>query len=633
MLEIALPLAMLGLLVAGVVAARSNVIGASVTAAGFGISGALLQFVAVRGWDVSWRVAQVWLLGTLIAIFAVSLLVGRRRMPVEHARSWPWILSGGAALVFLASRALAPLDPAPLSSVGYLVTRIAAEDNAKWVNASARLIGDAPVDTWANVGGPLVLVLTLAGSIIAGISQLLYGGVNEVAVAAGAPVMAEHMLVIAAPFALTPLLVGRFLIRGGKRSVPVSVFVVMAILLMAINTVLLAIGHLTFQYAILILTLWLATFIRSVQGVPLRTLSSLAVVTLAMVWFPLAPISVAVIASGFVVGVYFLLQRDARRRLGVALLGLFGVAAVLLVEFLFSSISWSLGLTASSASHTGGGFGVSALTLPTFPLFSDPGGSEELTPTLIALCTFGVLGALFAFSSSGMSARGILIRFAPIGLLATFAGTVAILDFWAVGDGPGYGSLKVAFGTLIPILLVTVPLAILAVTSSDSNGRVMRFGILGVIVVLLSLDTLIPRAVLQTKPSLWPSTASSPYWAPAEVRPTGEQPLDRNPIGCVFAPPGAEVPSALPSGQLAYACSRMLSGVAGMGREAAVIVDWELTEWRQNRSLWDEYYVYFTQLPESTRSRTLILMNEDQQVVGLDSLEGLLNRFPPKESR
>ena len=77
----------------------------------------------------------------------------------------------------------------------------------------------------------------------------------------------------------------------------------------------------------------------------------------------------------------------------------------------------------------------------------------------------------------------------------------------------------------------------------------------------------------------------------------------------------------------------MLSGVAGTGREAAVIVDWELTEWRQNRSLWDEYYVYFTQLPESTRSRTLILMNEDQQVVGLDSLEGLLNRFPPKESR
>lgn len=632
MLEIALPLAMLSLLVAGVIAPRSNAIGAAVTAAGFGLSGALLQFLAVRGWDVSWRIAQVWLLGTLVAIVVAGLLVGRSRLPKERAQRWPWILGSGAAIVFLASRALAPLDPAPLSSVGYLVTRIAAEDNAKWVNASARLIGDAPLDTWANVGGPLVLLLTLAGSMIAGASQILYGGVNQVAVAAGAPVMAEHMLVIAAPFALTPLLVGRFLVRGRKRTVPVSVYVVVSIVLMAINTVLLAIGHLTFQYAILILTLWLATFIRSVQGVPLRTLSSLAVVTLAMVWFPLAPISIAVIASGLGAGAYLTLQGSAQRRLGVALLASFGLGALLLFEFLSSSLRFSLGLTASSATFTGGGFGVSALTLPTFPLFSDPGGSEELTPTLIALGTFGVLGALFAFASSGMSARGIIVRFAPIGLLAAFAGSVAILDFWSVGAGPGYGALKVAFGTLIPILLVTVPIAILAVTSVDSNGRVMRFGILGVILILLSLDTLLPRAVLQTKPSLWPTTANSPYWGPAEVRPTGDQALASNPVGCVFAPPGADFPSALPSGQLAYACSRMLSGVAGVSSETAVIVDWQLTEWLQNRSLWNNFYAYFTLLPESTRSRTLILMNDDQRIVGLDTLEGLLNRYPPTES-
>jgi len=631
-LEIALPLAMLVLLVVGVLVPRSNAIGAAVTAASFGLSGALLQFLAVRGWDVSWRIAQVWLLGTLIVIVVVGLVIGRSRFPKERAQRWPWILSGGSAIVFLASRALAPLDPAPLSSVGFLVTRIPAEDNAKWVDASARLIGDAPLDTWANVGGPLVLLLTLAGSLIAGASQILYGGVNQVAVAAGAPVMAEHLLVIAAPFALTPLLLGRFLVRGQKRRIPVSVYVVVSILLMAINTVLMAIGHLTFQYVILILTLWLATFIRSVHGIPLRTLSSLAVVTIAIVWFPLAPVSVVVIVSGLVTGAYLVLQGTAQRRLGVAVLAGFGLGAALLFESLFSSLRFSLGLTASSTTFAGGGFGVSALTLPTFPLFSDPGGSEELTPTLIALGTFGVLGALFAFASSGMSARDISIRFAPIGLLAAFAASVAVLDFWAVGDGPGYGSLKVAFGTLIPILLVTVPLAMLAVTSPDSNGRIMRFGILGVIVVLLSIDTLLPRAVLQAKPSLWPSTADSPYWGPAEVRPTGDQPLDRNPVGCVFAPPGAEAPSALPSGQLAYACSRMLSGVAGMSRETAVIVDWQLTEWLQNRSLWNEYYVYFTQLPESTRSRTLILMNDDQQVVGLDTLEGLLNRYPPTES-
>jgi len=151
------------------------------------------------------------------------------------------------------------------------------------------------------------------------------------------------------------------------------------------------------------------------------------------------------------------------------------------------------------------------------------------------------------------------------------------------------------------------------------------------IVVMLTLDTLLPRAVLQLKPANWPSVSGSPYWYPAEVRDTGDQALSRNPVGCVFLPRGAKAPTGLPQGQVIYTCTRLLAGVAGVETLAAPIVKWELDEWLQNRSMWGEVHPQFSALSPEIQGRSLILLDGDRQVIGLESLGVLLSRFPPLE--
>lgn len=629
MLEIALPIGLIALLVAIPIVSRSLAVGAGLIAAGFGLSGALLQFVGVRGTDFTLRTTQIWLALTLVVLFSIAVILGRRvdARPTP-LRWWPWALAGASTVIFLGSRALAPLDPAPLSSVGYLITRVSAEDNAKWVDASARLVGDMPLDTWANVGGPLVLLLTLAASILAGVSQLLYGGVNEVALAAGSPILAEYLLIIASPFALTPLITKAFRVRRERRLLPWWLFALGAGVLWACVTVLLTLGHITLQYTLLVLTLWVAAFL--IPDRFTRLLASLAVATLAMVWFPLGPISLTVIAVSLIAGVRALTSPRSRRA-GITLLASFGAVAILLFEFLRSSITYSLGVnaTAPPATGSGGGGGVVALSFPSLPLFSDPGGTEEVTMTLLVLTVVGVVGVLYAAATPDVNTRRLVVRFAPIALLAGFASAVAALDFWAVGDGPGYGALKVAFACLVPILVVTLPLALLAFTPAHRGGTVMGVGLVLIVVVALSIDTLLPRALMQLKPALWPSAADSPYWGPAEVRETGDQPLANNPIGCVYLPAGATEPSALPWGQTAYSCTRLLSGVTGLGSSAAVLTDWQLTEWLQDRSLWNDYHGYISMLPEDVKARSVILMDADKNVVGIDTVNFLLKRYPP----
>ena len=630
MLEIALPIVLIALLVTIPIVTRSLAIGAGLAAAGFGLSGGLLQFVGVRGIDFSFQAVQWWLLATLLLLLAIASKLRRRAHAGTTPLSrWPWALAGVSTLIFLGSRSFAPLDPAPLSSVGYVVTRVVAEDNAKWIDASARLVSDAPLNTWSNVGGPVVLLLTLAASILAGLSHMLYGGVNDVALASGSPILAEHLLIIASPFALTPLIARAVRVGNSKRFIPWWSFALGALILWSCVTVLLSVGHITLQYTLLILTLWVGSFFLPQRFT--RSLTSAAVATLAMVWFPLGPVSIVVIAVGLFMGIRHLLGSSSRRS-GVALTLGFGAIGFLLFEFLQSSLTYSLGLQAQQFKFIGGGGAGSlpAISLPSLPLFDDPGGTERVSLTLLILTAIGVVGVLLITATPNINHRQVFASFSPMILLAGFAATVAVLDFWAVGDGPGYGALKVAFACLIPILVVTLPIALLAFAPNHRGGTILGAGMVGIILVAICLDSLLPRALMQLKPSLWPSVATSPYWGPAEVRRTGTQPLATNPIACVYLPAGASKPSALPKGQTAYSCTRVLNGVAGLGTGAAVLTEWELAEWLQNRSLWDDYHARISALPPDIRARSVILMDEGDNVVGLETLAYLLKRYPPE---
>jgi hypothetical protein len=624
--------------VAALVITRSAALTALLMAAAFGVSGVLLQFVGTTISPLALGPLQAWVAATLLVVVVAAVLLRGAGGP-RLDRTGLLVVCGTSALmavVFLLARLAAPGSPGALTSVGYLVQRTGAEDNAKWLNATAHLADGTAVDSWSNVGGPLVLVLVVTATLISVASTALLGGVNEVAVAGGALVLAEFLMVVVSPFALAVV------VQMRRRWIPGSApgrlpwpFTLLGVVLLSSGVaVLLVLGHITLQYTILVLTLWVSVFLVGFRTAHARLLATVAVICTAEVWFPINVIAAGLIVALIGFGAYGLARRSSPLRSGVTLAaGL--VLGVLMFDFLRSSIGYALGVgdTASAAATTGGAArGIVALAVPSLPLFGSPGGTEEVTIILGLLAVVTVIGAVLVLRRDGTPWQTVL-PFSPIIILVTYAVLVTLADFWAVGDGPGYGAKKMAFAVLIPVLVSTLPVALLLVDRGRAGMTLARWISVGAVVVLLVLDTLLPRAVVQAKPALWPSAAGdpAPYWWPAEVRDVADQPLASNPIGCVYLPLGAERPTVLVNGPRAYSCTRILAGLAGQGLAADVLVQWQLTEWLQNEPMWDDFQRYFAMVPQEVRDRTVILLDEDSAVVGIETIQTLMDRYPAAE--
>lgn len=624
MVEIAFALAYLGLLIASLILARSVAIFAASVFVATSFLGALIQVLSVAGRDMTVSELRIWVLAGLVLVL-IGAIVTRRG---HQGRPQGLVLvagsSGVVALVFIVMRILAPGQPEALSAVGYLITRPGGEDNAKWLNATSQLAQGAPLDTWASVGGPLVLVFTLCATLIGATSFLLYGGVNEVAVAAGTVLLAEHLMVVIAPFALAPLIAaGKG--RGVLRRVPIPVALLAIIILIATVAWPLEFGHVTLQYTILVFTLWIGLFLIPQTSVLLRGLVTLAIALTSMVWFPIGPVAaIAVLAV-----VVWSLRARAWMLLTASV-----IAIALLAEFLASALRFSLGIpSASQAPQRGGGGGAGGITASdgVLPLFNSPGGTAVASTMILILTAASAFGAVAFLVQRGFAARSILRRFAPILLLAGYAWLITIVDFWAVGAGPNYASLKVVYATVMPILVATIILALLALDHSVQHMTPLRWVAVAGVLVILTIDPFISRIAAQIRPALWPGTSDFPYWAPAEVRPTGDQPISSNPIACVYLPQGAEAPSALPFGGRSYACSRLLTGLAGLDAEANAIVQWQLKEWINNQSLWESEYPFFTLMDPDIRERGVIILDQADRVIGIEPFERLVNRYRPPD--
>jgi hypothetical protein len=165
-----------------------------------------------------------------------------------------------------------------------------------------------------------------------------------------------------------------------------------------------------------------------------------------------------------------------------------------------------------------------------------------------------------------------------------------------------------------------------------NRGRsVVRFaGITGVIYVL-AVDGLLTRAVTNTSPTRWPSEVDKTgnYWWPAEVQSIALQPISSIPIGCAFFEKGAVVPTALPDGQLAYSCTRLLVGMTGQDVTGQPVINWVKREWLTNTAAWLEEYPELQTLPPEIRDRKLILMDFFNNVVGLETIGTFMDRVKP----
>ena len=272
-------------------------------------------------------------------------------------------------------------------------------------------------------------------------------------------------------------------------------------------------------------------------------------------------------------------------------------------------------------------------------LFAASGGTDQTGPILAIIAVIAAVGAGFYLSRQpGGSGNALYVRFMPVILLAVMALMITMLDAWATGGGPHYGSMKFTFMAAVVVSATCIPVALLLFDrNSLSVMTPLRWISVVAVLFLLVVDTIVPRAIAAARPEQWsppiPFNNPQSFWWPADVNGSGTQSIAGNPVGCVYLPQEAKVPSALLASQLSdaqrvYSCTRLLSGLAGVDTEAQPLVDWLRREWLTNTPAWSDSYDSLAAMPASVLDKPMILLDDGSNVIGLDTMRSLLMRFP-----
>lgn len=652
-MNLALLLAYVVLLVLAYARVRSVAWLAITVAGAAGLVGAGINFAMDRGHDFS-RPELQWLLLLTTALVAAFAWIPR----LGFSGSAPGTLVGRSGDLGWRRQVLAVWLPmlvlvvffvivttwwteefAFLRPVSYLMGHSVAEDNSKWLDFTAQWAAGTPIQQAVAMGGPLALFMTFTGTAMAVVSQVSLGGFNEVAVAANSVVYGELLLVVLVLVAFAPLAESRF--RGAR--LPAPLIWAGMLVLSAATLVVMNFGHLTLQFTFLIVGLWSATFLSGLHMRRARLLTSLAAAASMTVWLPLN-VAAIVICLGWA-GV--LLSRGLRfghRALDPIGLVLLVVVSAGIFQPVWSSLVYTLAVPSAAGQALAGAVrGVSAVApfgLADSPLFAATGGTEQVEPLLAVLALASVVAAgVFLAPIAGPLRSSLARRMLPVALMAGIGVTIYALDFWVTGSGPHYGSLKFTFMVVIVALATSLPLG-LALLDQSAGARMtqLRWIAIGAIVVVLMIDSMLPRAIATARPEHWSppipfNNTSGSYWWPAEVNGKPTQSIATNPVACVYLPPGATAPSALvPSGlsdaQRVYACTRQLAGLSGMDTAAQPIVDWLRREWFTNTAAWGPVYDSLAAMPPEVLAKPVILLDEGSNVIGLESMASLLQRFP-----
>lgn len=612
----------------------------------FAIVGAGINFTIDRGtrWDLF--SLQLALLVALAAVFAAALFSAPRRTGrsiVPFARQMAAVSAPSLAMIglVLISRALAAPGSGAFTGVGFLILRQHAEDNAKWLDFTAQMISGAPIEQGVPMGGPLQLAVVFISTALAVVSLLAFSGVNEVFVAANSVIYLQYALVALVPFALAPIAEARIGARRDgeeRRFIPAPAIWTASLAMMAGSLAVSGLGHLTLQFVFLVVGLWASVFLVGTRIRHAYLLTSLAVVVVSVIWFPIMPVSAGVLIASAVMVVMKLVRSRRVSDVPWVASALVLATIVLMWTSIASAFVYMADITPAASGPAGGGArGVTAgLGVSSLQLLSSQGGTEQVSSILAILAgASAILGAmLIVRQRPGLHGVVALKPFVPLILIVGYALVLSLIGTWYAGTGPEYGALKTTFMATIVVLAVTLPFAIMEVSRRSSGRTLVRVLAIVTVVYLLTIDTILPRALTLVSPEQWPATNADPrgYWWPAEVRNTADQSIAANPIGCAYLPQGAELPSVLPDGQRAYSCTRLLAGLSG--KDSAVdgqpLVDWARREWLTNTPAWLDAYPSFLNMPESVRAKQLILLDVNNRVVGLASVQSLMDKYKPQ---
>ena len=593
----------------------------------FAVGGDAVQSLVALGIDWNVRGLQALSLALLAAVLVVAVL--RARSTSSWKRQW---LAVGVPIAAIAAfltamRLLAPGDPGPLSAVGYLINHPQAEDNAKWLHLTAQLADGRDIAFSGYAGGPLLLMMSVVAALVSVLSLVMLGGLNEVAVAANTLVLTQFVLIAAVPVALAPLAESRVRLMGEPRKVPVILLWTGMFVLFVASAIVTSFGHLSLQFVLISCTLWAASFLVSAPG-RLRLLATLTIAMSASVWLPLNVLGIVLLLACVV---WTLRSRDW---VGF---GLTVVAGVVAWDAIMSSLLFLLGFSSSGENLSSDELGNVGSGLPdeiavANSLFTAPGGVEKIAPIVGVLTLASLLFVVWLMSrSSDTSVKRAIAPFLPLAVLPGYVVAIQTLDAVSTAGAPHYGGHKLAYLAVVTALASTLPIALSGLSAEEGRLTLVQWFAVGGIVVALTVDTILPRAISALSPMLWPSisTESPQYWAAAEVRPTASQPLSSLPVVCLSAPPERSVPTALPLGQQSYACTRLLIGLAGLEGRSGLVTDWLQTDWASNRENWVQAYEALASTTGELRGRQVILMNAEGGLAGLTTFGQLLDRYRP----
>ena len=609
------------------------------------VVGSLIDFTIRNGqlWDLP--SLQFALLASLLLV-AIAAFASRKLQPGASVRIQAIAIGAPVAVAFIfiiISRLLAIGHAGPWSAVGYFVQRIYAEDNAKWLDFSGQLMSGDPVNQAVSMGGPLQLAIVLAATVFAVISQIAFSGVNQVFVASNSILFLQFGLAAISPIILAPFVEAN--LRNADKTrlkFPAPVIWAAGIVIMTASFAVSGLGHLTFQYSFIVAGLWIAVFLVGSSVPHARVLTSVSTAVLLIVWFPLIPISMVIYGALII---YFI-HRLVRAKSKSAYTSLVIPIAVTILTLVFvwetmtSTLIYIFDLGAVTASGTatsfGGSLGTSAHAIidsfvPALEVLDSSGGTELASPILGVLALLTAVLALIHISRRLDCAKATAFAFAPLAMIASYALALGTLGTWYSGSGPNYGAQKMTFFAVILTIVVCAPFAIMEIDRVKPALTPARVGAFVGIVFLISIDGLLPRALTYTSPEQWPSTElNRNYWWPAEVRDTANQTITSNPVGCVYLEPGDALPTVLKDGQRMYACTRILAGLSGMDSTAQGLVDFQRREWLTNEAAWLNEYPNLQLLSPEVRAKQLILISGNNDVVGLESIDRLMQKYKPE---
>ena len=250
------------------------------------------------------------------------------------------------------------------------------------------------------------------------------------------------------------------------------------------------------------------------------------------------------------------------------------------------------------------GFGWVAAGLSDSTLFEAGGGTEQTTAILAGIAAVAAVAAAVVASRQSAGRSGLRAAAARRDLLAGFAVTLNVVDQWATGSAPHYGSLKFTFLATIVISAACLPGRPAAARQPGvahdprpvggrgrrgvpahrrlAPGAVDRGGPPGAVVAadpLRQPAELLVAGRRQRRPATSPSPRTR--W-PASTCPRAPQPRRRSSTRQLSDP------------QRVYACTRLLAGLAASDAGAQPLVDWLRREWLTNTRQWADVHGYLS---------------------------------------